>query len=176
MTPITRPSADPPHGALDGDDHRQIERLIHLYAYHLDAGDFESMGALFTHAVVYVGIEEVARRDPAAVAAMWSRFVRIYPNGTPRTHHIATNLLIDPDGPNRARAYSYILVVQDAPGHPLAPITAGDYLDRFEKVDARWRFTERRVGNELFGDMSAHLLEPMEADPRRRPQRWPDVR
>src|SRR6478736_2913286 len=105
---------------MDWDDHRQIERLIHLYPYHLDAGHFDTMGELFADAVVYVGTEEVARRNPAAVSALWSRFVRIYPNGTPRTHHIATNLLIDPDGPDRARAHSYILVVQDAPGHPLA--------------------------------------------------------
>ena len=157
------------------DDYRQIERLILLYPYHLDAGDFDAMGALFAHAVVYVGTEEVARRDPAAVSALWSRFVRIYPNGTPRTHHIATNVLIDPDGQDRARAHSYVLVVQDAPDHPLAAITAGDYLDRFEKVSGVWRFIERRVGNELFGDMSAHLRQPMTVDSSTRPQRWPDV-
>ena len=45
---------------------------------------------------------------------------------------------------------------------PLAPVIAGDYLDRFAKVDGTWRFTERRIGNDLFGDLSDHLLEPIE--------------
>ena len=37
---------------------------------------------------------------------------------------------------------------------------------------ATWRFTERRVGNDLFGDMSHHLLEPMDTSGDIRPQRW----
>ena len=42
---------------MDWDDHRQIERLIHLYPYHLDAGDFDTMGELFADAVVYAEAE-----------------------------------------------------------------------------------------------------------------------
>lgn len=157
---------------IDFDDYRQIERLIHLYPYYLDDGRFTEMGELFAQADVYVGSDLVARRDAAAVAALWARYVRIHPNGTPRTHHIATNLIIEDDGPGRARAHSYILVVQHADGFPLQPVTAGDYLDRFARADDTWRFTERRVGNDLFGDMSHHLLEPMPVSDRIQPQRW----
>jgi hypothetical protein len=154
------------------DDYRQIERLIYLYPYCLDDGRFAEMGALFADADVYVGPDLVAHDDAAAVAELWARYVRIHPNGTPRTHHIATNLLIEDDGPGRAKAYSYILVVQHAAGFPLQPITAGDYLDRFAKTGGSWRFTERRVGNDLFGEMSHHLLEPVDTPDRIRPQRW----
>lgn len=154
------------------DDHRQIERLIYLYPYYLDDGRFSDLGELFADADLYVGDELVARRDPAAITALWRRYVRIHPNGTPRTHHIATNVIIDDDGPDRARGHSYILVVQHAGAFPLQPITAGDYLDRFAKVDGTWRFAERRIGNDLFGDLSHHLLEPMDTAGENRPQRW----
>lgn len=154
------------------DDYRQIERLIYLYPYYLDDGRFAEMGELFADADVYVGADLVAHRDAAAVAELWARYVRIHPNGTPRTHHIATNVLIEDDGPGRAKAHSCILVVQHTDGFSLQPITAGDYLDRFAKIGGTWRFTERRVGNDLFGDMGHHLLEPMNASADIRPQRW----
>lgn len=156
---------------MEFDDYRQIERLIYLYPYYLDDGRFAEMGELFADADVYVGSELVARHDAAAVAGLWARYVLIHPNGTPRTHHIATNLLIEEDGQGQAKAYSYILVVQHADGFPLQPITAGDYLDRFANTGGSWRFTERRVGNDLFGNMSHHLLEPMDTSTGIRPQR-----
>ncbi|MGW3472798.1 nuclear transport factor 2 family protein [Saccharopolyspora sp. NPDC000995] len=161
---------------LGFDDYRQIEQLIYLYPYYLDDARFAEMGALFADAAVYVGPDLVAHHDPAAVSELWARYVRIHANGTPRTHHIATNLIVEDDGPDRARAHSYILVVQHADGFPLQPITAGDYLDRFAKIEGRWRFTERRVGNDLFGDMTSHLHEPMAISDRIRPQRWETVR
>ena len=42
---------------------------------------------------------------------------------------------------------------------PLQPIIGGRYFDRFAKVDGVWRFTERRMEMELFGNLSAHLLQ-----------------
>ncbi|MFC5950411.1 nuclear transport factor 2 family protein [Pseudonocardia lutea] len=161
------------HSAVGPDDHRRIERLVHLYAYHLDAGDFRALGSLFARADLYVGEDLVAAKDPAAVSALWERFVRRYPEGTPQTHHVSTNLLVEAEGPDRARAHSYILVFQAAPGFPLQPLTAGDYLDRFARdPHGEWHFTERRIGNHLFGDMSHHLLEPMPEPRTARPQRW----
>ena len=157
---------------MDFDDHREIERLIFLYPYHLDEGRFDRMAQLFADADLYIGEEIVASSDPRAVVELWARFVRRYANGTPRTRHIATNVLIEDDGPDRARAYSYVLVVQHTPAALLAPVIAGDYLDRFAKVDGRWRFTERRIGNDLFGDLSHHLLEPIQVTSDIRPQRW----
>jgi hypothetical protein len=159
---------------VDFDDHRQIERLIYLYPLHLDEGRFDRLGELFALADLYIGDELTVSCDPAAVADLWRRFVRIYPTGNPRTRHIVTNLIIEDDGPGRARAHSYVLVVQHTPAALLAPIIAGDYLDRFATVDGAWRFTERRIGNDLFGDLSQHLLQPMEVASDIRPQRWED--
>ena len=36
------------------------------------------------------------------------------------------------------------------------PVIGGDYLDRLEKRDGRWRIVERTMGNDLVGDLSRH--------------------
>ena len=36
-------------------------------------------------------------------------------------------------------------------------IVAGNYLDRFERVDGVWRFTERLFDPRLLGDLTKHL-------------------
>ena len=54
------------------------------------------------------------------------------------------------------------MVFQAAPGLPLQPIITGSYLDRFEKVDGQWRFSERRELVGQTGDLSAHLLQRFE--------------
>ena len=43
---------------------------------------------------------------------------------------------------------------------PLQPIIAGRYSDRFERVDGVWRFSERIIHPELYGDLSHHLRGP----------------
>ncbi|MFC9556442.1 nuclear transport factor 2 family protein [Rhodococcus sp. NPDC056960] len=171
MTPVPVTGAHCP-AELTIADYLQIQNLIFRYPYLLDAGRFDEMGQLFARADIYIAGDLVVRSDARAVSELWSKYVRIYPNNTPRTHHIATNLMIEADGPGAIRTHSYILVVQNPPDVPLAPITAGDYLDRFVKDGDTWYFSERHIGNDLFGDMSHHLREPMAIDPDARPQRW----
>jgi hypothetical protein len=55
-----------------------------------------------------------------------------------------------------ARARSYFTVLQ-VTGQGLHPILAGEYRDRFARVDGRWRFTERVFDPRLFGDLSGHM-------------------
>jgi hypothetical protein len=83
-------------------------------------------------------------------------FLRIYPDGTPRTRHVMANVIIEPDGPAHARSTSCVMVFQQTAGFPLQPIIGGDYADRFQKVDGEWRFVERRIRNDQVGDLSAH--------------------
>lgn len=157
---------------MDPHDHQSIEQLLFRYPYHLDAGMFDEMGELFAFADVYIAGELRISKNGQAVADLWRQFVRVFPNGTPCTRHLVVNSLIEQDGPDRARAHSAVLVVQAPDGHDMRLATAGDYLDRFEKIDGTWRFTERRVGNDLFGDMSRHLTRPMPTPGDLRPQRW----
>ena len=87
---------------------------------------------------------------------MFSSFVRIYPDGTPRTRHMTSNLIIEPIDANTARASSYVVVFQQTDELALQPIITGDYQDKFLKIDGVWRFAERSISNDLFGDLTSH--------------------
>lgn len=141
---------------MTADDYFAIQKLVYSYPYHLDRGELAEMAALFAHADVYMPGMEPVRSNPAGVEKAFRDFLQVYANGTPRTRHLTSNLIIEPDGPDRARATCYVMVFQQTQALPLQPIIGGDYRDRFEKVDGIWRFTERHIGNDLFGDLSAH--------------------
>ena len=84
--------------------------------------------------------------------------VRRYDDGTPRTKHVTTNLVIDADdAAGTATARSYFTVLQQLEDFPLQPVIAGRYHDTFERVDDDWRLTERVILCDLVGDLSRHL-------------------
>lgn len=141
---------------MDGKDYFEIQNLIHRYPLLLDSGDLDGVGQLFAHADVYMpGRAEPFRKDPAGVTKSYVDFLRLY-EGKPRTRHMMANVIIEPDGPDRARGTCYVIVFQQTNELPLQPIIGGDYLDKFAKVGGVWRFIERTIRNDLFGNLSAH--------------------
>jgi hypothetical protein len=93
----------------------------------------------------------------AAEVEKFFAITRLYPDGTPRTKHVITNVDIRLDG-DAARSRCTVTVFQQTDVLPLQPIASGHYHDRFERVDDRWRFTERELRNFLYGDRSQHIL------------------
>ncbi|HEX4225523.1 MAG TPA: nuclear transport factor 2 family protein, partial [Pseudonocardiaceae bacterium] len=80
-----------------------------------------------------------------------------YPDGTPRTQHVTTNIAIDVDG-DQATATSYVTVFQAVTDLlALQPIASGRYRDTFTRHNGQWRFVERRASMPLLGDVSHHL-------------------
>ena len=72
----------------------------------------------------------------APVLEILETMVRRYDDGTPRTKHVTTNLVIDADDDGTsATARSYYTVLQQLDDFPLQPIIAGRYHDRFEVLD-----------------------------------------
>lgn len=135
-----------------------ITHLLYRYAELMDGGELEAAAALFRHARVKSGGE---LKDEAGLLAVWHRFVKIYPCGTPRTRHVVTNpiLEIDEDA-GTATCRSCYTVLQATPGLLLQPVAAGRYHDRFERVDGVWRFSYRDYSLfDLPGNLSQHLLE-----------------
>lgn len=150
-------------------DYHAIQNLIFTYSQRMDRGDFDGVGQLFARAQLYLpGDDAPAATGAEEFAALWRRWNRIYPNGTPRTRHVVTNVLIEDDGPDRARAHSYFTVIQTAPDFPMQTICGGAYRDRFARAaDGSWYFSERREDVDQFGDLSHHLTQPYtEADTR----------
>jgi ketosteroid isomerase-like protein len=145
---------------MTADDYFAIQNLIYRYCERIDRGDFAGIAQLFAHAHIHVPALPAPVSGVAAIEALYADFTRIYPQtGTPRTKHVTSNVIIEADGENAARSQSYVLVHQATEALPLQPIIAGRYFDRFAKVDGVWRFTERRMQMELFGNLSAHLLQ-----------------
>lgn len=143
-----------------------VEQIVYGYAERVDAGDFAGLAELFRHATYKGGGPD----DPGAVGAeavlaIQERMVRRYPDGTPRTKHVTTNLVVDADeDAGTATARSYFTVLQQVDEFPLQAIIAGRYHDQFERVAGEWRLTERVIFCDLIGDLSHHLtIDPFGA-------------
>lgn len=87
----------------------------------------------------------------------------VYSDGTSRTHHMTTNLVIEFDGPDRATGQAYYTVFQQTETLPLQCIMTGLYRDRFEKADGVWRMTERKYETRLWGDLTHHMKAARQA-------------
>ena len=95
---------------------------------------------------------------------MFTATTRRYPDGTPGTKHVTTNVILEVDEQSgTAATRSYWTVLQAVPGLPLQPILAGRYHDRFASAGGSWHFTERRYFIDLVGDLSHHMLGPLPA-------------
>ena len=140
-------------------DRHAVEALIVGYAERVDLGDFAGVGEMFAHATYRAanGDDVSVAEGAAAVTAQFETLVRRYPDGTPRTKHVTTNVVVDLDG-DTATSRCYFTVFQQTDELALAPIIAGRYHDRFERVGGTWRFADRLIFSDLIGDLSRHLL------------------
>jgi hypothetical protein len=143
-------------------DADEIRDLLFAYCWHMDRGEFDALGVLFAHASIGDGTtpDAPALTGADAIATLYRDRCILYEEGTPRTKHVCTNAIvtIDSDGDN-ATTRSCFLVEQQLDDFPLQPIVGGRYHDRFERVDGRWRFAERRFFVDLIGDVSRHQRE-----------------
>src|SRR5688500_13553808 len=143
-----------------GEAVQAINNLVFRYAELVDQGDFDGAGALFTHgryrAITPDGIRTV--EGAGAITRQLSQTVRRYGDGTPRTRHLTTNLIIEPGSePDTATCRSYFTVLQSIEGFHLVPVIAGRYQDTFMIRDDEWWFLDRLVMPDLIGDLSHHL-------------------
>jgi 3-phenylpropionate/cinnamic acid dioxygenase small subunit len=135
-----------------------ITNLLYQYAECLDSGDFEGAAGLFRHARIKVG-KDAPLIDSAGMLSLLRELVILYPCGTPRTRHVTSNPIIEIDeAGSRATVRSCYTVFQATEGLPLQAITAGRYLDEFERVGGVWRFSYRDYTlQEAVGEMGFHM-------------------
>jgi SnoaL-like domain len=136
-----------------------IEHIVYGYAERIDLGDIAGVAELFADALYKGGgPDDPGVRGAAAVQQILETMVRRYDDGTPRTKHVTTNLVIDvDDDAGTAAARSYYTVFQQTDDLPLQPIIAGRYHDRFDRQSGSWRLVERVIFCDLVGDLSQHL-------------------
>ena len=145
-------------GAGTWEQHHAITTLMFRYAEYVDAADFDGIGRLFSAGRItnegYPGAIEGA----AAVAKLYADTNRVHPDGTLRTRHLTTNVIVEiDDGGEAASARSAFVVFQATPAVALQPIVAGRYHDEFAFADGEWRFARRHILLEQVGNVSDHL-------------------
>ncbi len=146
------------------DSNIQIANLMARYTELIDGGDFDGIAELFARAAIGAGEHLLSGRD--AISGLYTATTRRYPNGTPGTKHVISNLHLEiDDDAGTAAARSYWTVFQAVPGLPLQPILAGRYHDRFARDDGGWYFAERRYLIDLVGDVSHHMLHALPSTP-----------
>ncbi|MFC8525737.1 nuclear transport factor 2 family protein [Nocardia sp. NPDC057227] len=88
-----------------------VTELIARYGELIDAGDFAGVGALFADAAFVSGGHTI--RGSAGVEEMLRHTVIRYDDGTPRTHHVTTDVVVEFAEPaGTATARSAITVFQ----------------------------------------------------------------
>lgn len=149
-----------PFGDAHPDPHVAVAWLLARYADLIDQGDLTGVAALLGDAVVRAPDGTEIARGESSAEALYRSTTRLHPDGTPRTQHLITNVAVDadPDDAYRVVATSRFTVLQAVDGLPLQPIIAGRYRDTLAWSGGRWRFVERIMAPDLFGDLSQHLL------------------
>jgi ketosteroid isomerase-like protein len=137
-----------------------VTNLIYSYAERIDAGDFAGVAKLFEHATLtFDGFADaVSGRD--AIEALYTRSTRRYEDGTPKTKHVMTNVIIDvAESGAKASSRSYFTVLQAVPGAlALQPVVAGRYRHTYAQIEGKWRVTSMHVMIDLVGDLGHHML------------------
>ncbi len=136
-----------------------ITKLIYTYAERIDAGDFAGVAELFAHATLtFEGFgDAVSGRD--AIEALYTRSTRRFEDGTPRTKHVMTNVIVDLADDDSASSRSYFTVLQAVPGVlALQPVIAGRYRHTYERIEGGWRATTMHITIDLVGDLAHHML------------------
>jgi 3-phenylpropionate/cinnamic acid dioxygenase small subunit len=145
-------------GAGTWESYHAITTLLYRYVECIDAADFDAIGALFARGVITnEGFDgEIAGAD--AVANLYRSTNHVHDDGTLRTRHLTTNVIVDIDeSANHATTRSAFVVFQATPDLPLQPIVAGRYHDRFARTDGEWSFARRHIILEQIGDVREHL-------------------
>lgn len=139
---------DPTGGALTDAERRaaewDCERLIRRYALLNDAGEFEALVALFTED------GQFARpTDPDNPLIGRDAILAAFQGRTPRTtRHLVTNVVVDVEGSDAARAISYMTLFSGPTGAlPLqaeGAVAVGAFHDTLRRTAEGWRFAARR--------------------------------
>jgi hypothetical protein len=143
---------------------RDIECLILEQFDAADCGDFDRQADLLARAHVRYEhgdhvLLDVDNRDDFKEAIVAS--TRIYEDGTPRAHHVVSNVVVDlDDSLQRARSRCYTTVLRATQDFPLQPIACGVFYDAFERDDGGWYFVDRLGRMRLGGAPSPHGVEP----------------
>jgi 3-phenylpropionate/cinnamic acid dioxygenase small subunit len=140
------------------ESHHAITTLIYHYAECIDAADFDGIATLFAHGRITNEGVDGAIEGSDAVRALYAGTNRVHADGTLRTRHLTTNVIVEiSEVTGSATARSAFVVFQQTAELPLQPIVAGRYRDTFVRAGSDWRFDGRHIFVDQVGDVREHL-------------------
>ncbi len=140
------------------ESYHAITTLLYRYAEYMDAADFDAVAALFGEALLTNEGVDGEVRGGEAIGRLYRRTNRVHDDGTLRTRHITTNVIVDIDEEaGTASARSAFVVLQQTSILPLQPVVTGRYRDRFARREGAWQFAQRHIIVDHVGDVSEHL-------------------
>src|ERR1700722_2064497 len=142
---------------MDTADRIAIENLIFRYARYVDTAQYEALGELFTHARITANKTDQVFVGAAAVRDYWRMSNKRFGCGTPRTHHVITNLEFEEKADGTVMVRSCFSVFQGTPAIPLQAIAWGRYEDGFFLEANDWHYRSKHIDVTLLGDVSDHL-------------------
>jgi 3-phenylpropionate/cinnamic acid dioxygenase small subunit len=140
------------------ESYHAITTLLYRYAEYMDAADFDAIVELFGEAVLTNAGVDGEVRGGEAIGRLYRRTNRVHDDGTLRTRHITTNVIVDIDEEaGTASARSAFVVLQQTSILPLQPVVTGRYRDHFARREGAWQFAQRHIIVDHVGDVSEHL-------------------
>ena len=135
---------------MDVDEQMAIGRLLHKAACDLDDRDLDGMESCFTHdTTVVIEIQSSGRSEPMLGRDALMSLVRArVAEQEDRRRHVISNMIIDPQGPNKANVSSLLTLISILDGQARV-ITTGCYRDIVEKRDGRWQIASRKIELDL---------------------------
>jgi uncharacterized protein (TIGR02246 family) len=123
------------------EDKDAIRELLAEYCFHLDAGNYAEMAALFTDD----GTWDTAFGKGTGHEGIVAQATRIAQQSTsrPRRVHLVTNIVIRLDGDRAQVASNWVVVENNTAGPRIG--SAGGYADDLVKRDGAWFFRYRKI-------------------------------
>lgn len=130
---------------LSSEDQRQIQHVIHQYAWALDTGDVERFVDCFCSdgVLIWDAFETPDRYVGTDALRRFATFLRDLPSSAGRQHHVS-NTLIEGEG-DEARVSSYVVVFMRQGDGPHLVGVMGWYEDVFYRSAHGWRIRERVI-------------------------------
>lgn len=140
----------------------EAAQLLFRYAELVDDGDLAGVGRLLAGAVVVLPDGTEVARGADAVTRLYEATTRRHADGTPRTQHVVTNVIVEPlAGQGEGERYQVrarFTVLQATDELPLQVVAAGRYRDVVARGDGgRLAIVEHGMDLTHTGDLSAHL-------------------
>jgi hypothetical protein len=136
-----------------------VMRTLGEYADLVDEGKFDQVADLLGDCTIDISGEGGSLSGRDRIYQMFASRYRIYSDGTPRTSHHITNVVVDVgDSCTSATSRCRYVVFQVTTPMNLAVIAAGRFHDYFALTTRGWRLTHRDIFRDLVGDLSGHVI------------------